>query len=104
MTSEECVQGVWEVVIFKTPATQFLLSLGSDSSVRSQFAKLSLKESGMCVCSMSVKGPPHTQFLLQFNCTDSVQIQFAQLSWSKNSFCTLEPQGKLERVDVLQHF
>lgn len=104
MTDEECVQCVSEVIIFKTSAIQFLLWLNSASSVHSQCAWLGWKESGMRGCSMSLKGPPYTQDLLQFNCTNSVQIQFAQLSWSKNSFCTLTPQGKLEHVDVLQHF
>jgi len=104
VTAEECVQYVWEVIIFKAPTTQFLLWLNSASSVQSQFAQLNRKESGMCGCSVSLKGPPRTQLLLQFNCTNSVQIYFAQLSWSKNSFCTLKAQGKLERVDVLQHF
>lgn len=104
VTAEECVQYVWEIIISKTHTTQFLLWLNSASSVQSQFARLSQKESGMCGCRMSLKGAPDTQFLLQFNCTNSAQVHFAQLSWSKNSFCTLKPQGKLEHVDVLQHF
>lgn len=104
VTAEECVQYIWEVIIFKTLATQFLLWLNSANSVQSQFVQLSEKESRMCGCSMSLKDPSYTEFLLQFNCTNSVQIQFAQLSWSKNSFCTLKPQGKLECVEVLQHF